>query len=91
MASRRPHKKMKIPGCRVYGYGIAVLPSPPPLVWMSTGAFAGMTRWVAGVYPGSESGTCFRTNDEVVGRRPAEYWRRSEESQTYKGARDRRD
>ena len=48
---------MKIPGCRVYGYGIAVLPLP---VWIP--AFAGMTRWVAGVYPGSESGTCFHSN-----------------------------
>ena len=30
MALGRPHKRMKMPGCRVYGYGIAVLPLPSP-------------------------------------------------------------
>ena len=29
---------------------------------------AGMTSWVAGVYPGSWSGTCSRTNGELRGR-----------------------
>ena len=31
-----------------------------PPVWIP--AFAGMTRWVAGTYPGSGSGTCFHSN-----------------------------
>ncbi len=36
-------------------------PAPLPL-WIP--AFAGMTNSVAGtIHPGSESGTCFRTND----------------------------
>ncbi len=30
MALGRPHKRIKMPGCRVYGYGIAVLPLPSP-------------------------------------------------------------
>ena len=38
----------------------------PPL-WIP--AFAGMTKSVAVVYPGSESGTCFRINDEFEGTR----------------------
>ena len=34
--------------------------TPPHPLWIP--AFAGMTKWVAGVYPGSWSGTCFRSN-----------------------------
>ncbi len=43
MASRRPHKKMKMVGRRVLAYCMAVLPLP---FWIP--AFAGMTRWAAG-------------------------------------------
>ena len=41
------------------------IPLSPPL-WIP--AFAGMTKRGAGVYPGSESGTCFRSDDRA-GRR----------------------
>ena len=44
-------------GGRVLAYCMAVLPLP---FWIP--AFAGMTRWAAGAYPGSESGTCFHSN-----------------------------
>ena len=56
MAMRRPHKRMKMPGLWLWYRGLA----PPLPVWIP--AFAGMTRWVAGTYPGSESGTCFHSN-----------------------------
>ena len=44
-------------GGRVLAYCMAVLPLP---FWIP--AFAGMTRWAAGAYPGSWSGTCFHSN-----------------------------
>ena len=52
MASRRPHKRMKMVGRRILAYCMAVLPHPPrsipspPPLWIP--AFAGMTRWAAG-------------------------------------------
>ena len=45
----------------VFFHPLVVFPIPP--LWIP--AFAGMTRLVAGVYPGSESGTCFRTHDAM--------------------------
>ena len=62
MAMQRPHKRMKMVGHRVFSNCMAVLPVPSPF-WIP--AFAGMTRWVAGIYPGSESGTCFRAKPRI--------------------------
>ena len=45
-----------MPGLWLWYRGLA----PPLPVWIP--AFAGMTRWVAGTYPGSKSGTCFHSN-----------------------------
>ena len=59
MASRMPHKKMKMPGCRVFAYFMAVLRHPTPSGFRprigvrGMPSIAGMTRWAAGAYPGS--------------------------------------
>ena len=61
VALRRPHKRMKIVGRRAFACCMAVLPHSPPLL------DSGLRRndeWeaVGTVYPGSGSGTCFRSN-----------------------------
>ena len=54
MASRRPHKKMKILGRRILAYCMAVLPHPTPSGFRprigvrGMPSIAGMTRWAAG-------------------------------------------
>ena len=63
MASRRPQKGMTMVGhggCSTSRYGGL---APPLPFWIP--AFAGMTRSAVGVYPGSESGTCFHTKTLV--------------------------
>ena len=58
MVLRRPHKRMKM-GRRVsFFHRLVALPLPP--LWIP--AFAGMTKSVAGVYPGSELRTCIHSN-----------------------------
>ena len=48
-------------GRLAFGWGEAPALQPPlPTLWIPT--FAGMTKSVAGVYPGSESRTCFHSN-----------------------------
>ncbi len=54
MASRRPHKRMKMEGRRILAYCLAVLPHPSPSGFRprigvrGMPSIAGMTRWAAG-------------------------------------------
>ena len=56
MASRRPHKKMKMLRRRILAYCMAVLPHPSPSVFRprigvrGMPSIAGMTRWAAGAH-----------------------------------------
>ena len=67
MALRRPHKGDE----KLWAAGFSPIvwrscPSPsgfqPRIVVRGVLLIAGMTRWAAGAYPGSESGTCFHSN-----------------------------
>ena len=67
MALRRPHKRDE----KLWAAGFSPIvwrscPSPsgfqPRIVVRGVLLIAGMTRWAAGAYPGSWSGTCLHSN-----------------------------